>query len=75
MPCAHTRMVAFEVPKEQPQGGKWDRNRLLRDKKFRRNVLLAVGGLVIIGVAAAAFGDIMATMGNLPIGGDLGGIG
>jgi len=71
MPCAHTTMVAFEIDKNKKKD--FDKKKL-RDKRIRRGLLLAVGGLVVLGVAAFAFGDVFSTMGNVPIG-DVGGLG
>jgi len=82
LPCAHTTVVAYEVPpdagntKEGGGAANGDaREQAVRriraaNAKDRKNLIkgLAVGGVVVIGAAAVHFGDLAGTMGNLPLG-------
>lgn len=58
VPCAHTTMVIYETK----PGLK--KENIFKDKRFRKNLLIGVGAVFVIGVVAVAFGDIMGSMGH-----------
>jgi len=74
MPSAYTTMVAYETTEKKLEEEKdKDKKDVKRGGMSTKTIAaLAIGGVAVLGVAAFVFGDIGASMSNLPIGGDLG---
>eukprot|EP00002_Diphylleia_rotans_P011688 TRINITY_DN2303_c0_g1_i10.p1 TRINITY_DN2303_c0_g1~~TRINITY_DN2303_c0_g1_i10.p1 ORF type:complete len:636 (+),score=128.96 TRINITY_DN2303_c0_g1_i10:389-2296(+) len=67
MPSAHTCMVAYETTPEKKAKGSKERSK--QSSGHRKEIVagLAVGGILVLGVAMTQFGDVAATLGNLSI--------
>eukprot|EP00163_Fabomonas_tropica_P025933 TRINITY_DN458_c2_g1_i1.p1 TRINITY_DN458_c2_g1~~TRINITY_DN458_c2_g1_i1.p1 ORF type:complete len:841 (-),score=177.26 TRINITY_DN458_c2_g1_i1:1074-3596(-) len=64
MPCAHTTMVTYETTPKKKKASETAKRKGGSNKALIAG--LAIGSVIVVGAAAAQFGNLDATMNNLP---------